>query len=57
MLSSFPVSPLQTPYPTPHPAASMRVFPHPPTHTCLPALVFLYTGASSLYRTKGLTSH
>jgi hypothetical protein len=28
----------------------------PPTHSCLTALAFLYTGASSLHRTKGLTS-
>lgn len=30
MLSPFPVSPPETPYPFPHPPASMRLFPHPP---------------------------
>ena len=29
----------------------------PTTHSCLPALAFPYIGASSLYRTKGLSSH
>jgi hypothetical protein len=32
MLSPFPGSPLETPYPVPPPPASMRVFPLPPTH-------------------------
>jgi hypothetical protein len=27
-----------------------------PTHSCLPTLAFPYTGASSLHRTKGLSS-
>ena len=31
MLSPFPVSPLQAPYPIPFPSASMRELPHPPT--------------------------
>ena len=31
--------------------------PHPPTHSLLPTLYFPYTGASSLHRTKGLSSH
>ena len=57
MLSSFPVSSLETPCPTPHPAASMRVFPHPLTHSQLPTLAFPYNGASSLHRTKGLSLH
>jgi hypothetical protein len=30
--------------------------PHPLTHSCLPAMAFPYTGASSLQRTKGLSS-
>jgi hypothetical protein len=38
---------LETPYPILHPPASMRVFPHPPTYSCLPTLEFSYTGASS----------
>ena len=48
MLSPFPVSPLETPYP-----ASMRVLPHPPTHSHLTGLAFLYTEASSLHRNRG----
>jgi hypothetical protein len=32
--------------------ASIKVLPHPPTHSCLPALIFSYTGASSLPRTR-----
>ena len=57
MLSPFLVSPLQPPYPTPPYPASMRVLPHPLPDSCLTALAFLYTGASSLHRTKGLLSH
>jgi hypothetical protein len=34
----------------------MRVLPHPPTHSCVTALAFLYTGASSFHRTTGLPS-
>jgi hypothetical protein len=36
----------------PPPPASMRVFHHSPTHSCLPALAFPYTGSLSLHRTK-----
>ena len=57
MLFPFLVSPLQTPYPIPTYPASVRVLPHPPTHFCLTALAFPYAGASSLHRTKGLSSH
>ena len=57
MLSPFPGSLLETPYSIPPPSASMRVLPHPPTHSCLPTLAFPYTGASSLHRTKDLPSH
>ena len=57
MLSSFPVSPPETPYPIPLPPASKRLLPQPPTHSCLPTLAFPYTGASSLHGTKGLSSH
>jgi hypothetical protein len=54
MLSPFSVTTLQNTYPiTPYPA-SMWVLPHPLTHSCLTALAFLYTDASSLQRTKGL---
>ena len=45
------LSPFQVPYP-----ASMRVLPHPATHSCLTNLAFLYTGASSLHRTKNRSS-
>jgi hypothetical protein len=38
-------------------SASIRVLLHPPTHSCLTALAFLYTKASILQRTKGLLSH
>ena len=57
MLSPFLVSPLQTPYPISPYLASMRVLPHPPNHSCLTTLAFLYTGASSLHRAKGLPFH
>ena len=57
MLSPFPVSPLQTPYPIVASPASMWVLPHPPTHSHLPALAFPYTAALSLHWTKGLFSH
>ena len=38
--------PLETSYPIPCPPASMRLLSHPPTHYCLSALAFPYTGAS-----------
>jgi hypothetical protein len=49
--------PPETLYPIPSRPASMRVFPNPPTHSLLPTLEFPNTGASTLYRTKGLFSH
>jgi hypothetical protein len=49
----LPPNPLSY-YSTP---ASIRVFSHPPTYFCLPALEFPYIGTPSLHRTKGLTSH
>ena len=52
MLSPFQVAPLQTSYPILSYSASMKVIPH-----LTYALAFLYTGASSLCRTKGLPSH
>jgi hypothetical protein len=45
------------PIPYPLPPASMRLFPHPPTHSHLSTLASPYTGASSLHRTKDLPSH
>jgi hypothetical protein len=50
MLSPFPVFPHpKTPISSP-PPPSLRVFPHPPTHSRIPALAFPYTAASSLHR-------
>jgi hypothetical protein len=40
----------------PIPTASMRMFAHPPNHSCLSSLVFPYLESSSLHRTKGLPS-
>ena len=53
----YPLLPLETPYPISPPPASMRVLPHLPTHSCLPALALPYTGALSVHRTKGPSSH
>ena len=53
--SSLPFT--ENSYPIPHHPASVRVFPHLPTHSCLPAIAFPYTGTSNLLRTKGLFSH
>jgi hypothetical protein len=52
----YPLSwfPPETPYSIPPPPASMRVYPHQPTHSCFPSITFPYTGASSLHGTKGL---
>ena len=59
MLSPFPVSlPQRMPYPI-----SLTVLlrelssPNPTTPFYLPALTFPYMCASSLHRTKGLSSH
>jgi hypothetical protein len=57
MLYPLLVSFLQTHYPIPPYPTSMGVLPHPHTHSSLTALAFLYTGASTLHRTKGLHSH
>jgi hypothetical protein len=53
----FPIPRSGNPLSNPPTPASIRVFPHPPTHSQLPALAFPYTGASSLHRIKGLSSH
>jgi hypothetical protein len=52
------LSPSQFPlhYPLIPPPASMRVLPHPHSHSYLRGLAFLYPGSSSLHRTKGLPS-
>ena len=57
MVSSFPVSSSETPYPGLPPPVSMRVLPNPLIHSCLPAPALPYIGASSLHRTKGLSYH
>jgi hypothetical protein len=51
MLTAFPISHPEIPYPINLPLASMKVFPNPPTHSCLPTLAFPYTGASAIHRT------
>ena len=55
MLSPFPVSPSEIPYPIFPSSASMSVTP--PTHSYLPTLAFPSTGAWSLPRIKGVSSH
>ena len=56
MLSPFVVSIPKTPYPIlPYPCFCEGV--PPPIHSHFPILAFPYTGASSLHRTKGLSSH
>ena len=57
MVSPFLVAPPETPYPILPLPASMKVFPHPPTHSHLPTLAFPYIGALNLHRTKDLSSH
>ena len=57
MLFPFLASPPETPCSIPPSTASMRVFTYPLTHFRLTALEFSYTGASSLHRTKVLTSY
>jgi hypothetical protein len=57
MLSPFQVSPSWPPHSILPPSAFMRVLLYPPTHSHLPALAFPYTGAMSLPRNKGLSSH
>lgn len=52
MLSSFSISPPETRYPIPSPSASVRVLSHSPA-----VLIFSFAGASSLDRTKCLSSH
>ena len=56
-VTPFPVSPPETPYPILPSLASMQVFPHPPTHSFLPALSFPYTGVLGLHWTKDYSSH
>jgi hypothetical protein len=55
MLSSFPFSPLQIPYPI-SPFPFYEGVP-PSIHSHLTTLPFPDTGAASLHRTKGLLSH
>jgi hypothetical protein len=53
----FPGFPSKNPYFTLPSLASMKMCPNTPTYSLLPTIEFLYTGASSLHRTKGLFSH
>jgi hypothetical protein len=48
-----PGLPSRNPLSHPPSPATMRVLPHPVTHSCLPALAFSYTGVSNSHRTKG----
>ena len=57
MLSHFLVSSPEPAYSIALLSDSMGVSPHPLTHSHLTILAFPYTGASSLHRTKGLSSH
>ena len=54
---AFPSFPSANLYYANAPTASPRVLTKQTTHSSLPVLAFLYTGASSLHRTKGLSSH
>ena len=49
--------PLLKPTIPPTPPATMRVRPHPQTHTHHTTRVSLYTGALSFDRAKGIPSH
>ena len=54
----FPVIPSETlPYPFPSSPCYDEGAHHTPTDSHLPPISSPYTGASSLYRTKGLSSH
>ena len=53
----LPGFPSKTPLSDPPFPASMRVLTNPPTYSLFPAFKYSYTGASSLHRTKGLSSH
>ena len=57
ILSPFTISLLQIHYAIPPYHASMRELPYPHTHSCFSTQAFIYTGESSLHRTKGLPSH
>ena len=57
MLSPFLASPLEPPFSIPHPPASMRMLPLPPTHSHLTTLAFHYTGELSLHKIKSFSSY
>jgi hypothetical protein len=57
MLFPYLVSPLEIPCLILPLSTYVRVLPHPPTHSRLPTMAFPYTVASSLHRTKDLSSH
>ena len=54
-LPSFPST--NPPSHSPSPLPFCLIEGAPPPHSCLTALASPYTGASSLHRTKGLSSH
>jgi hypothetical protein len=54
MLSPFLVSPLETLYPFLLP---LLLWGGSPTHSNFPMMVFLYTVARSVHKTKGLSCH
>jgi hypothetical protein len=49
--------PTQHPHSSPLPFATMSVLPNPPTLSCPTNPTSTYTGASKLYKTKGLPTH
>jgi hypothetical protein len=53
----FPGFPSRHPLSHPHPLASMKMLPYPPSQSRFPTLTFPYTGESSFHRTKGLSSY
>jgi len=54
----FPGFPLETLYPIlPPPPASVWVLPYTHTHSHFPTVAFPYTGTSTLFRNKSLSSH
>jgi hypothetical protein len=53
----FPGVPYGNPLSHPPPTASVRIVPHPPTHSHFSILTFPYTQALSLHRNKGMSSH
>ena len=57
MFSHFQFSSSDPPHLFLPPPASISMLPNPPTHSPLPALTFLYTGALNTLRLKDHSSH